>query len=136
MLFATSIGENIALGSPSRVTDDQVVAAARLAGAHEFISALPEGYDTVVGERGSTLSGGQRQRIAIARAAIRDAPIVILDEAMTGLDSDTEAEVAAALDRLTAGPDDVRHQPRPRRRPGLRPGDLGRAGPGHSERPS
>ena len=90
-------------GSPDPVTDEQIVAAARLAGAHEFILALPEGYDTVVGERGATLSGGQRQRIAIARAAIRDAPIVILDEAMTGLDSETEAEVSAALDRLTAG---------------------------------
>ena len=103
VLFAVTIGENIALGSPDPVTDEQIVAAARLAGAHEFISALPQGYDTIVGERGSTLSGGERQRIAIARAAIRDAPIVILDEAMTGLDSDTEAEVAAALDRLTAG---------------------------------
>ena len=103
VLFAVTIGENIALGSPEEVTDEQIVAAARLAGAHEFISALPQGYDTIVGERGSTLSGGERQRIAIARAAIRDAPIVILDEAMTGLDADTEAEVAAALDRLTAG---------------------------------
>jgi ATP-binding cassette, subfamily B, bacterial len=103
VLFAVTIGDNIALGSPDPVTDEQIVAAARLAGAHEFISALPQGYDTVVGERGSTLSGGERQRIAIARAAIRDAPIVILDEAMTGLDSETEAEVTAALDRLTAG---------------------------------
>ncbi len=103
VLFAVSIGDNIALGSPDPVTDEQIVAAARLAGAHEFISALPQGYDTIVGERGSTLSGGERQRIAIARAAIRDAPIVVLDEAMTGLDSDTEAEVAAALERLTAG---------------------------------
>jgi ATP-binding cassette subfamily B protein len=103
VLFATSIGENIAMGSPVWVSHAQVVAAARLAGAHEFISALPNGYHTVVGERGSTLSGGERQRIAIARAAIRDAPLVILDEAMTGLDADTEAEVSAALDRLTAG---------------------------------
>ena len=85
------------------MTDEQIVAAARLAGAHDFVLALPEGYDTVVGERGATLSGGQRQRIAIARAAIRDAPIVILDEALTGLDRDTESEVSAALDRLTAG---------------------------------
>ncbi|HET9872418.1 MAG TPA: ABC transporter ATP-binding protein [Propionibacteriaceae bacterium] len=103
VLFAASIRDNIALGSTEEVTDDQIVAAARLAGAHDFILALPEGYDTVVGERGSTLSGGQRQRIAIARAAIRDAPIVILDEAMTGLDQETETEVLAALDRLTAG---------------------------------
>jgi ATP-binding cassette subfamily B protein len=103
VLFAESIRENIALGSAEPVTDAQVEAAARLAGAHDFILALPEGYDTVVGERGSTLSGGQRQRIAIARAAIRDAPIVILDEAMTGLDAETETEVLAALSRLTEG---------------------------------
>ena len=103
MLFATSIRDNIALGSPEAVTEDQIVTAARLAGAHDFITALPDGYDTVVGERGATLSGGQRQRIAIARAAIRDAPIVILDEALTGLDPDTETEVKAALDRLTRG---------------------------------
>jgi ATP-binding cassette subfamily B protein len=102
VLFASSIRDNIALGSPDPVTEEQIVAAAQLAGAHEFILALPQGYDTVVGERGATLSGGQRQRIAIARAAIRDAPIVILDEAMTGLDRETETEVLAALDRLTA----------------------------------
>ncbi|MFT4225362.1 ABC transporter ATP-binding protein [Micropruina sp.] len=103
VLFASTIRDNIALGSPERVTDEQIEAAARLAGAHEFIRALPDGYDTVVGERGATLSGGQRQRIAIARAAIRDAPIVILDEALTGLDAATAREVGAALDRLTAG---------------------------------
>jgi ATP-binding cassette subfamily B protein len=102
VLFASSIRDNIALGSPDPVTDEQIVAAARLAGAHDFVLALPEGYDTVVGERGATLSGGQRQRIAIARAAIRNAPIIILDEALTGLDRDTESEVSAALDRLTA----------------------------------
>lgn len=103
VLFAASVRENIALGSAQPVTDAQVEEAARLAGAHEFILALPEGYDTVVGERGSTLSGGQRQRIAIARAAIRDAPIVVLDEALTGLDTETESEVVAALSRLTEG---------------------------------
>ncbi|WNV76030.1 ABC transporter ATP-binding protein [Geodermatophilus sp. DSM 44513] len=102
-LFATSIRDNIALGVDGPVTDDEVEAAARTAGAHEFVTRLPDGYDTVVGERGSTLSGGQRQRIAIARAAIRRAPIVVLDEAMTGLDPETEGEVAAALARLTAG---------------------------------
>lgn len=100
VLFATSIRENIAHGVP-QASDDQIDVAARLAGAHEFILALPDGYDTVLGERGATLSGGQRQRIAIARAAIRDAAVVVLDEAMTGLDVDTEREVAAALDRLT-----------------------------------
>ncbi len=103
VLFASTIRDNIALGSPERVTDEQIEAAARLAGAHEFICGLPDGYDTVVGERGATLSGGQRQRIAIARAAIRDAPIVILDEALTGLDAETAGEAGAALDRLTAG---------------------------------
>jgi len=100
VLFATSIADNIAHGSteasPARVRE-----AARIAGAHDFIVRLPNGYDTVVGERGATLSGGERQRIAIARAAMRRAPIVILDEAMTGLDRDTEADVHAALTRLT-----------------------------------
>jgi len=103
MLFAASVRENIALGVEGAVDDAEVKTAARTAGAHEFITRLPEGYDTVVGERGATLSGGQRQRIAIARAAIRRAPIVVLDEAMTGLDPETEGEVAAALARLTAG---------------------------------
>jgi len=102
VLFATSVRENIAFGLPG-ATAEQVEQAARLAGAHEFVLALPDGYDTVVGERGATLSGGQRQRLAIARAAIRDAPIVVLDEALTGLDSETESEVVAALGRLTAG---------------------------------
>ncbi len=102
VLFAVSVRDNIAFGLPG-ASDEQVEAAARLAGAHEFVRTLPLGYDTVLGERGSTLSGGQRQRIAIARAAIRDAPVVVLDEALTGLDEDTEAEVVAALNRLTEG---------------------------------
>ena len=103
VLFAATVRENIALGCEHEVDDAAIEAAARLAGAHDYVSALPDGYDTVVGERGSTLSGGQRQRIAIARAALRDAPVVVLDEALTGLDEDTEAEVAAALRRLTEG---------------------------------
>lgn len=104
VLFATSIRENIALGlAAAPPSQEQIEAAARLAGAHDFIERLPAGYDTVVGERGATLSGGERQRIAIARAAMRDAPIVILDEAMTGLDQETEREVVSALDRLTSG---------------------------------
>ena len=106
LLFATTIRDNIAMGAPegaAEVTEERVVAAARAAGAHDFITALPQGYDTVVSERGSTLSGGQRQRIAIARAVVRDAPVVILDEATVGLDGETEVEVTAALDRLTAG---------------------------------
>lgn len=103
VLFADTVRENIAFGVDHPVTNEEVEAAARLANAHDFITRLPEGYDTVVGERGSTLSGGQRQRIAIARAAIRNAPIVILDEAMSGLDAETESEVVAAMNRLTAG---------------------------------
>lgn len=106
LLFATSVRENIAMGAvgrPDEVTEEQVVAAAQVAGAHEFILDLPQGYDTIVSERGETLSGGQRQRVAIARAVLRDAPVVILDEATTGLDEETEAEVTSALDRLTAG---------------------------------
>jgi ATP-binding cassette subfamily B protein len=102
VLFAVSVRDNIAYGLPG-ATEEQVEEAARLAGAHEFVLGLPEGYDTVLGERGATLSGGQRQRIAIARAAIRDAPIVVLDEALAGLDEDMEAEVVAALGRLTVG---------------------------------
>ena len=101
VLFAASVRDNIGYGLPG-ATDEQIEQAARLAGAHEFVLDLPQGYDTVVGERGATLSGGQRQRVAIARAAIRDASIVVLDEALTGLDGDTESEVVAALGRLTA----------------------------------
>ncbi len=102
VLFAVSIRDNIAYGRPG-ATPEQLERAARLAGAHEFVQALPHGYDTVVGERGATLSGGQRQRIAIARAAVREAPIVVLDEALTGLDGETESEVVEALGRLTRG---------------------------------
>jgi ATP-binding cassette subfamily B protein len=100
ILFATTIKENIAYGCVA-ATDKEIEMAARLANAHDFIMALPEGYDTVVGERGATLSGGQRQRIAIARAAIRNAPIVILDEPTVGLDNHSERLVTDALDRLT-----------------------------------
>jgi ATP-binding cassette, subfamily B, bacterial len=102
VLFGASIYENIAYGSPN-ATPEQVFAAARAANAHDFITALEDGYETVVGERGGTLSGGQRRRIAIARALVRDAPILILDEPMTGLDVDSEASVREALDRLMAG---------------------------------
>ncbi|HEV2820226.1 MAG TPA: ABC transporter ATP-binding protein, partial [Solirubrobacteraceae bacterium] len=102
VLFGATVRENIAWGAPDR-EDVDIEAAARLANAHAFIEALPEGYETVIGERGATLSGGQRQRIAIARAAVRDAPIVILDEATTGLDEGNEQEVSQALRRLCAG---------------------------------
>jgi ATP-binding cassette subfamily B protein len=102
VLFAISVGDNIRCGRP-RATDDEVIAAATAANAHGFISDLRNGYDTVVGERGATLSGGQRQRIAIARAILRDAPIVILDEPTTGLDRTSAREVLDALARLAAG---------------------------------
>ena len=102
LLFATSVRENIAYGKLG-ATELEVERAARLAGAHEFIQELPQGYDTILGERGATLSGGQRQRIAIARAAIREAPIIVLDEPTTGLDLASERSVNAAFERLTQG---------------------------------
>lgn len=101
VLFATDVRENIRFGS-STASDEEVEHVARLARADEFIRALPDGYDSELGERGATLSGGQRQRIAIARAMLRDAPIVVLDEATAGLDGDSEREVRAALERLCA----------------------------------
>lgn len=99
-LFALSVQDNIALGKTSG-TPQEVIQAARIANAHDFVIRMPKQYDTVLGERGATLSGGQRQRIAIARAAIRRAPITILDEPTTGLDRKNEREVSAALDRLS-----------------------------------
>ena len=102
LLFATTVRENIAYGKLD-ATEQEIVAAARAANAHEFIMDLENGYDTVVGERGTTLSGGQRQRIAIARTFIRNMPILILDEPMTGLDIESESTVREALRRLMAG---------------------------------
>jgi ATP-binding cassette, subfamily B, bacterial len=102
LLFRTTIWENIAYGKPG-ASPREIRRAAELANAHEFIEAMPDGYDTMVGERGVTLSGGQRQRIAIARAVIRDTPILILDEPSSGLDAVSERAVMDALDRLMKG---------------------------------
>ena len=102
VLFRASIWENIAYGRPDAPPED-TVRAAMLANAHEFITALPEGYATMVGERGMTLSGGQRQRIAIARAIVRNTPILILDEPTAGLDAVSEQAVVSALERLMDG---------------------------------
>ncbi|WP_228282451.1 ABC transporter ATP-binding protein [Rubrobacter tropicus] len=102
LLFQTTIRENIAYGRPG-ATFEEIREAARVAYCDEFIEKLPKGYDTVVGERGGTLSGGQRQRIAIARAVIRDAPVLILDEPTAGLDAASEGIVVRALERLMGG---------------------------------
>jgi ATP-binding cassette, subfamily B, bacterial len=102
ILFRASIWQNIAYGKPEAARAE-IYRAARLANAHEFIAQLPEDYDTIVGERGVTLSGGQRQRIAIARAIIRDTPILIMDEPSTGLDANSEKLVFEALERLMKG---------------------------------
>jgi subfamily B ATP-binding cassette protein MsbA len=102
LLFRATIWENIAYGKPSASPKD-IKRAAELANAQEFIDEMPDGYDTMVGERGVTLSGGQRQRIAIARAVIRDTPILILDEPTVGLDAASEQSVIEALDKLMKG---------------------------------
>ncbi|OAY48236.1 ABC transporter B family member 28 isoform X1 [Manihot esculenta] len=104
VLFSVSVGENIAYGLPDdNVSKDDIIKAAKAANAHEFIISLPQGYDTLVGERGGLLSGGQRQRIAIARALLKNAPILILDEATSALDAVSERLVQDALNHLMKG---------------------------------
>jgi ATP-binding cassette subfamily B protein len=101
-LFSASVAENIRLGDPT--ADDRTVrSAARLAQAHEFICSMPDGYDTVLGERGATLSGGQRQRIALARSVLRDPRVLILDDATSSVDALVEAEIQSALSRVMEG---------------------------------
>jgi ATP-binding cassette, subfamily B, bacterial len=102
VLFSTNIAENIAYGRPGASFQD-IVAAAKIANAHDFIVALPDGYDTLVGERGMRLSGGERQRIALARAFLKDAPILILDEPTSAIDTATEAMIIEAMQRVMAG---------------------------------
>ncbi|MFJ3310042.1 ABC transporter ATP-binding protein [Streptomyces sp. NPDC086549] len=102
LVFHATVRENIAYGRPG-ASEAEIVTAARAADAHDFIELLPEGYDTVVGQRGRTLSGGQRQRLAIARAMIRDAPVLLLDEPTTGLDARSSLKIMEPLRRLMAG---------------------------------
>ena len=101
-LFSGSVRENIAYGKPG-ASDEEVIEAARLAGAHEFITSLPDGYDTYVGERGVKLSGGQKQRISIARVFLKNPPILILDEATSALDNESEYLIQQSLEKLAKG---------------------------------
>ena len=101
-LFHASIRENLSFAKPD-ATDEELEAAARAARIHDLIASLPDGYDTVVGERGYRFSGGEKQRIAIARTVLRNPPVLVLDEATSALDTETERAVQAALDRLAEG---------------------------------
>jgi ATP-binding cassette subfamily B protein/subfamily B ATP-binding cassette protein MsbA len=101
-LFHGTARENILFGRPD-ATDEEVIEAAKIANAHEFLTRLPDGYDTLIGERGVKLSGGQKQRLAIARAVLKDAPILILDEATSSVDTETEMLIQQALERLMVG---------------------------------
>src|SRR5439155_5258487 len=102
LLFPVSVADNIAYGRPGAGRAD-IEAAARVAGAHAFIERLPRGYDTVVGERGATLSGGERQRLCVARALLKDAPLLVLDEPTSALDAQTERSLWQALRALMRG---------------------------------
>jgi ATP-binding cassette subfamily B protein/subfamily B ATP-binding cassette protein MsbA len=101
-LFPLSVADNIAYARPGAARSE-IEAAAQAANAHDFIASLPQGYETVIGERGATLSGGERQRLSIARAILKDAPILILDEPTSALDSETERDILQALQRLMKG---------------------------------
>ncbi len=101
-LFSTSVRENISFGAPD-ATDEEIETAARMAQAHDFIAALPDAYDTVIGERGVTLSGGQRQRIAIARAIVMNPRVLILDDATASVDATTEAQIRLGLREAMKG---------------------------------
>jgi ABC-type multidrug transport system fused ATPase/permease subunit len=101
-LFHGSVRENILFGNP-KATDAEIVEATKVANAYDFIMALPEGFDTIIGERGVKLSGGQRQRISIARAVLKNTPILILDEATSSVDTETELLIQQALERLMKG---------------------------------
>jgi ATP-binding cassette subfamily B protein len=101
-LFPLSVADNIRLGRPE-ATRDEIIKAAKAAGAHTFIAALPEGYDAILGQCGTTLSGGERQRVAIARAFLKNAPILVLDEPTSALDAQTEMLLLDSIDRLMSG---------------------------------
>jgi ATP-binding cassette subfamily B (MDR/TAP) protein 1 len=103
VLFNDTIRANIAYGKNGEVTEEELIVAAKASNAHEFISSLPQGYDTSVGERGIQLSGGQKQRVAIARAILKDPKILLLDEATSSLDAESERIVQDALDHVMVG---------------------------------
>ena len=125
-LFSRTIRENISYGVTREVTDAEVEAAARAADVHDVIMSFPEGYKTIVGERGVTLSGGQKQRVAIARTLLKNPPILILDNSTSSVDTETEANIRAALEQADEQPDDLYHRPsyseRDERRPDSRAG--------------
>ncbi len=101
-LFHGTVRDNLLFGKPD-ASEEEMIEAAKVANAHDFISTLPEGYDTLIGERGVKLSGGQKQRLSIARAVLKDAPILILDEATSSVDTETEMLIQQALERLMIG---------------------------------